>query len=203
MSGAGLASGGVTRSSLQDAVDAADVAGSWSWDIPADRVRPDALVALLFNVDPAEAEKGAPLETFVSGIHPEDRERVAGMISDGVRTSGSFLSEFRVCSADGRIRWIISRGRFEKATAGVAPRGRGIIIDITRTRLDEEASDPAMHVPLETPLQRAAGSFLAGHKAIAEIEDQPLLRQVADLLLLEVGRVLGAQIENARRKRMN
>ena len=50
-----------TLADRQEAIDAADVVGSWDWDIPADRLTADAPVSLLFNIDPDLGEAGVPL----------------------------------------------------------------------------------------------------------------------------------------------
>jgi hypothetical protein len=187
---------------LQDALDAVDVAGTWEWDVPADRLVADALVALLFNVDPDRAERGVPFSAFRDGIHPDDRERTVRLIEEHARAGRSYLAEYRVCSADGVTRRVIARGAFLRDAAGRPSRGRGIIIDITRSRIGEDGADAEEPAP-GTPLERAARGFLAGHKALQHVEDQPLLRQLTEMLLLETGRALAAQENRARRKRLS
>lgn len=188
---------------LQDAIDAADVVGHWDWDIPADRLVADALVALLFNIEPDLAEAGVPLAAFEAGIHPHDRARVVRLIAEHAWSGRSYLAEYRVRSADGVTRWVLARGRFHRDGAGRPLRGRGLIIDITRARIDEGASAVESCDAAGTPLERAARSFLDGYKLLDEVQDQPQLRRFAEVLLFETGRSLAAQDDRARRTSMN
>jgi hypothetical protein len=70
----------IDADAFQIALDALDVIGRWDWDASTDRARSDAFVALLFNVEPAEAEDGVPLAAYVDAMHAEDRGRVLAMI---------------------------------------------------------------------------------------------------------------------------
>ncbi|GJE43477.1 PAS domain-containing protein [Methylobacterium soli] len=187
---------------FQTALDASDVIGKWDWDILADRLHADALVALLFNVDPDLAEIGAPLAEFAAGIHPDDRERVMALIGECARTGSSYVAEYRVCSADGLTRWVLSRGRYEVDASGQPCRGRGIIIDITPTRMSEHAYVRSEKAASGHPLEQAADHLVAAHRALKELED-PQLDLLSEMLLLEVGRKLAKLEGSRRRKSMN
>lgn len=187
---------------FQMALDALDVIGTWEWDAATDRTQTDAFVALLFNLDPEEAEVGAPLSSFINGIHPEDRQRVTALIQQNAQAGSSFIAEYRVCSADGVIRWVLARGRFSCDHRGQPVGGRGIIVDITRVRMDEEAPVAADLQVAEPPLERAAGHAISAQRAIVELQD-PALKMRADALLLDLGRKLAQQEVQDRRRRMN
>ena len=192
-----------TVADRQEAIDAADVVGSWDWDIPADRLTADAPVSLLFNIDPDLGEAGVPFAAFEAGIHPDDRARVASLIAERARAGRSYLAEYRVRSADGETRRVLARGRFRTDAAGRPHRGRGIIVDITPGRIEEDA--PAVEAPgaPDSPLERAARSFLEGHRCLEAVPDAAPLRRLADLLLFETGRALAAQESRARRRSLN
>jgi hypothetical protein len=187
--------------SFQAALDASDVIGSWEWDIATDRVHADALVALLFNVDPDCAEAGASLAEFAAGIHPEDRERVTTLIGACARTGSSYVAEYRVCSADGVTRWILARGRYHVDVSGRPSRGRGIVIDITPSRMSEDAYVRTGRDAVR-PLERAADHCVAAHRALAD-EGDAHLTLLSEMLLLELGRKLAKRESARRRKRMN
>lgn len=188
---------------LQEAIDSSDVVGTWQWDIPADRITADTLVALLFNIEPSCAETGVPLSAFIRGIHPEDRARVSALIAEHARAGRSYLAEYRVLSADGVTRWVLARGRFFTDAAGQPLRGRGIIVDITRSRLDEEVPAAAAPPSGQPPLEDAARMALECHTVLKHRADQPLLHTISSMLLLEIGRALSAQESRAKRRTMN
>ncbi len=174
---------------LQEALDASEFIGRWEYDVPSDRAYTDALVALVFNLDPIEAEAGAPLKAFLAAIHPDDRERASRTIAQSVATGHSCTLEYRVRSADGVTRWILDRGRFPHDREGRPTRGTGILIDITHMK--QEPTPPALTAPLE----RAAEHCLAVRKAVYELPNS-VLHQMSDMLLLEIGRELSRNVED-------
>jgi hypothetical protein len=183
-------------------IEASGEVGNWDLNMVTDRVRADALVASLFNVDPNLAEAGAPLALFVAGMHAEDRERVMELINQCAQRGGSYVAEYRVCSADGVTRWVLARGRFDLDAAGRPCRGRGIIIDITPCQVSENAYVSSEACATEHPLERAADWCVAAHRTIAELDD-PTLKLLSEMLLLEVGRKLAKLETSRRRKHMN
>ena len=197
-----LISGQTCAATLQHALDAVAVAGTWDWDIASDHVRADTFVALLFNVDPRAAATGVPLPAYIAGIHPDDQEHVHGLIRCSLDEDIPFVAEYRVLSADGLTRWVLDRGYTIRDAAGRPVRGRGIIVDITRSRTDSRTSGargPAVPV---SPLEHAAEQVLAAQAAIARLQD-PDLKARADALLLELGRKLAQDEVRARRRHMN
>lgn len=195
-------SGQTCPQAFQTALDALDVVGRWEWDAATDRTRVDAVVALLFNVDPEEAEEGLPLSRYINGIHTDDRERVLAEIRDSARESSAYLTEYRVISFDGRTRWVLARGRFIGDYHGWPRTGAGIIIDITQMRVSEGTVEDAGRQAEGTPLDRAADHAIAAQQAIVDLQD-PHLKVFADALLMELGRRLAHEEVLERRKRMN
>ncbi len=84
------------------------------------------------------------LETAISLIHPEDRERVIRAMQATLAPGGTgeFSDEFRVCRADtGETRWFYNRSQtvFDGSNGERIPvRNTGIVIDITGRKLAEE-----------------------------------------------------------------
>lgn len=188
---------GASQILLQDALDAADVIGRWEYDVPTDRAYSDALVALVFNVDPADAAAGTPISTFLAGIHPEDRERAANEIQRSTQTGLCCTMEYRVCSADGVIRRVLDRGRFNLDRNGLAQRGTGVLIDVTRRGL-ESGGRLSSSGELRHSLEQAAEYCLAAKDLLKNLPE-PLLQRINDMLLLEIGRSL-ARVESERRR---
>lgn len=197
-----LAGGQTSPEAFQTALDALDVIGRWEWDAATDCTRSDAFVALLFNVDPEQAELGVPLVAYVDAMHAEDRARVLALIRQSAREGSAFLTEYRVISADGRTRWVLARGRFTSDHAGRPIDGSGIIVDISRMRMSEGTFSEVEAYPDAPPLDRAAEHAIAAQKAIVELKDAELKAQ-ADTLLMALGRRLAQQEVRERRRRMN
>lgn len=187
---------------FQIALDALDVIGRWEWDAATDCACSDAFVALLFNVDPDQAELGVPLTAYVDAMHAEDRARVLDLIRRSARDGSAFLTEYRVISADGRTRWVLARGRFTSDHAGRPVGGSGILVDITRMRTSEGTFSEVETYSGEAPLDRAANHAIAAQCAITELQD-PQLKAHADALLMALGRKLAQQEVQDRRRRMN
>jgi hypothetical protein len=191
---------------FQVALDALDVIGNWEWDPASDTVRVDGFVALLFCIDPERAKAGVPLLAFLDGVHAADRERILGLIRQSAQAGSPYLAEYRVCSADGQMRWVLARGRFSCDHAGRSTGGRGIVVDVTRMRLGEATPDavdaPGDAASLAGPLERAAEHAIAAQKALADLQE-PALKLLADTLLMGLGRRLAQQQVLDRRKRMN
>lgn len=110
--------------------------GSWTWDLERDK---------LFWSPEFKALHGLPQDTEAMDggyelVHPEDRERAQ---RDFLATLASgatvFNSEHRSLTPDGRILWLQVRGRIERNAAGKPTWIAGVIIDVTDSRLAEQA----------------------------------------------------------------
>jgi len=119
------------------AIEASAYVGAWDWDIVGDRVTTDPQFAEMHNVDPDLARRGAPRETFLANVHPDDQVRVAREIDQALQDDGRYLSEYRVTNAAGETRWIMARGQVLFDDAGAPQRFPGIIVDISERRRQE------------------------------------------------------------------
>ncbi|MET3413189.1 MULTISPECIES: PAS domain-containing protein [unclassified Methylobacterium] len=187
---------------FQIALDSADMIGHWAWEPATDRVRVDALVALLFKVDPTAAESGIPLAVYEEAIHVDDRDRVDTLIRRSVAAGSSYVAEYRVISVDGRMRWVLARGRFTSDRRGRPTGGRGILVDITALRAREAIGGATAPDLGDTPLDRAVEHALAAQDAVAALGD-PALKAEADALLMALGRRLARRQVAERRRRLN
>lgn len=187
---------------LQEAINASDVIGRWEYDVPNDRIYADPLVALVFNLDPKATANGVSLGAFLAGVHPEDRERFVHEVKRSTETGLCCTFEYRVCSADGVVRWVLDRGRVALDYAGRPQRGKGVLIDITRSRPPEQDASLELGYQTQHPLERAAEHCLAARSALRELPD-PRLHQLSDMLLLEVGRALTKLSDDRGRGEMN
>lgn len=111
--------------------------GAYHWDIRADRVIGDRNFVALFGVL-ADDQSHAPVDEIIAGVHPEDRDRVAGEIQRTLADDSPFRSEYRVIR-EGEERWLLSRGAVERAPNGEPIGWGGVVVDITERKRAEDA----------------------------------------------------------------
>jgi PAS domain S-box-containing protein len=124
---------------LRRAAIASRVMGAWDWDLVTDRLVTNEHCARLYGVDPERAaSEGLPSDAYLSRIHIADRPRAAVEIAEGL-ASGEYVSEYRLPSSEGGVRWVLSRGSLQVDAAGKPLRMAGVAVDITERREAEEA----------------------------------------------------------------
>lgn len=176
--------------------------GFWTWDAERDCVWADTFVALLFDIDPEEAEAGVPLPVFAAHIHPADQSRVLASFRADIREAERTAIEYRVRAFGGGLRLVLSRGRFSYDHRGRPLSGHGIIVDISdlQARDGDRASAGTMaEDPSGTSLDRAAAAAIAAFQVIDPLND-PGLTARAEAVLFEIGRRLATQEADDERK---
>jgi PAS domain S-box-containing protein len=126
------------KAQLEAATEAGAV-GTWEWHVQEDRFVAGAAFAKTFGVDPDAAREGVPLESFVSSIHPADRDRVERTIDETLESCGEYEEEYRVRNAEGEYRWIVARGHVECDEDGTPRTFPGAVADITDRKRAEQA----------------------------------------------------------------
>jgi len=79
------------------------------------------------------------LSAFVILIHPGDRERVAELSRELIRTRQPVETEWRAIWPDGSVHWIAGRGQVLVDESGAPSRMLGVNMDITERKRAEEA----------------------------------------------------------------
>ncbi|WP_298961954.1 PAS domain-containing protein [uncultured Methylobacterium sp.] len=181
---------------------ASEIVGTWDWDIPANRIYTDHVVAQLFGLEVEQATAGLPIEAYEAGIHPDDHDWVTAHIREMVRSSGSFVAEYRTCLQNGSVCWVLARGHFYHDAVGRPVRSRGIVVDITGRKLGAQGFTSELTNPTEHPLEHAVDLCLSVRDIVAEA-DRPILLSITDMLLLELGRELSALIKADRKRRLS
>lgn len=124
----------VSRERLHLALEVSDLVGTWDWDIPGDSVYVNTRFAHLFGVDPALADKGVPIETFLRGVHPDDLAGTSAAINAAIETGSAYSQEYRSIDSDGTIHWVFAKGRCFYDSNGNPLRFPGAIVDRTADR---------------------------------------------------------------------
>ncbi|QIN80145.1 PAS domain S-box protein [Rubrobacter marinus] len=113
--------------------------GTWDFDPVAGELRWDDRCKAVFGLSP---KAGVDYETFLSGLHPEDRERTDRIVQATLdpESGGHFDTEYRTVGLeDGVERWVAAQGQAFFDEAGQAVRFIGTVLDITeRKRAEEE-----------------------------------------------------------------
>ena len=119
---------------LELAATAADL-GLGEWDSGSGRIWATNKARQLFGFD--EAEEPAP-QQWLDRIHPDDRDRVKEGLDRSVSGNEDYVAEFRV-STDGQgTRWLTARGRASSADGGRRVVWRGVVRDVTQSRLEHD-----------------------------------------------------------------
>jgi PAS domain S-box-containing protein len=105
-------------------------------------------------------------KSFIEGVHPEDRERVAGEI-ERAQAAGNWDREYRILRPDGSIRWVWDRAFPIRDSSGEIHRCVGISQDITARK------------QVELELQTRA----AQQKAVAQLSQYALEGEDLDTFL--------------------
>jgi PAS domain S-box-containing protein len=116
----------------------AGAVGTWDFNTATDEIVWDARAKASCGLPPeAEVDR----DTFLSAVHPDDRERVAEAIRRALEptSGGTFRVECRTIGlSDGILRWINSTGRAYFDRTGCAVRFIGTVADVTARRQREE-----------------------------------------------------------------
>jgi two-component system, LuxR family, sensor kinase FixL len=109
------------------AAEAANLA-VWEWDLSTDEVWTTGTHRELPGSPVSEKRT---LESFISRLHIDDRDRVRQALKGAINSGEDFASEFRFMLPDGRVRWATARGRCIKTPDGKNMRFRGVSMDVT------------------------------------------------------------------------
>lgn len=108
------------------AMDAARL-GLWEYDIATGTLDWNPRIRELFGVG---LDEPVDFETFVGGVHPEDRGRVLAAYNAAAEKGGDFSFEHRVVRPAGTVTWLLAHGRVLHKD-GVPVRALGTVLDIT------------------------------------------------------------------------
>ena len=112
---------------------AAEIAGIglWHWNFDNDRLRFSPQCAEILGSNDGE---DLTYESFLTSVHPEDRQRVRRFLSDTIRSGERYSFNFRVKTRDGDVEWITAEGKSFLSPDGKPERMVGIIRRITEEK---------------------------------------------------------------------
>ena len=92
----------------------------------------------LYGLPPGSVDGKTPA-FFKDLVHPADRERVAQLIQEALKTGQPSEGEWRAIWPDGSIHWIVSRWQVLKDDSVEPSRVAGVNMDVTERKLAEQA----------------------------------------------------------------
>ena len=138
---------------LNEAVD-----GMWDWQIDTGEVFFSPQLKRMLGYLPHEMEE--QLESWISVIHDDDRQRVLAVMDDHLNgVIPHFEAEYRLYDKHGRCLWVRDRGCVcEWDSSGAAKRIVGMVHDISEAKaLEEKLRQQACYDHLTGLLNRRAG----------------------------------------------
>ncbi len=110
--------------------------GIWDWDIQKNQLIWDDQMFMLYGVNKEEFREA--YETWLYGIHPDDRDRSNEVSQKAVNGEGEYDTEFRVVWPDGSVHWLKADGQVFRDETGQAIRMVGLNYDITEQKQTEK-----------------------------------------------------------------
>ncbi|MFC7336247.1 ATP-binding protein [Haloferula chungangensis] len=139
----------------------------WHWDIVQDRMwLPTAEMGSKGRAESSIMD----LETFISALHPDDRDAVHRAVDAALLGDGDFQADFRVEDESHGVRWIEACGRIEFSNSGKPIQMRGVSIDVSERRQMQERFRLVVEAsPNGVVLADAGGKILLASKRSAEM----------------------------------
>ena len=111
--------------------------GTWDWDLASNRVQWSEEHYRLFGLEPSSFEP--TYQDVCRYVHPEDLERLEGVLHEALGQQQEYTCEFRIVRGDGAIRWMEARGQFVRDAEAKPVRGYGVVMDVSlRKQVEQE-----------------------------------------------------------------
>jgi PAS domain S-box-containing protein len=111
--------------------------GNWEFDLRSNDLLWSDEVFRIFEIDSHRFK--ANYEAFLERVHPDDRNAVNVAYWNSVHNRAPYEIEHRLLFPDGRIKWVVERGRTDYDERGKPWRSRGTVQDITERKAAEAA----------------------------------------------------------------
>jgi PAS domain S-box-containing protein len=116
---------------LRLALDAGDM-GTWVWDLTVGKVEWDDNLERLFGLAPGEFD--GSFDTYVSLVHPEDRDGALTAVRHGMERGEPWRFDHRVIWRDGTVHWLEGRGEPVRDRTGSIIGASGVTANIDARR---------------------------------------------------------------------
>ncbi len=110
--------------------------GTWEFSLTRRKLNWSEPLFMIFGI--AQEDFDLDYESFISIVHPDDREMVREAASEAIKSNGFYEIEYRIVRPDGQIRTVKDEARVVTNTRGQAVNLQGMIHDITGSKDAEE-----------------------------------------------------------------
>ncbi len=149
---------------LDVAMEAAGMA-RWEFNVNANQAFWDDRLLKMFGVtDGQNLRSGEDWSTF---IHPDDREAAVNYTEECLREGRDVAHDYRLLTADGRVRHVRTRGKFVNDTE-TGPRYYGVNFDITQDKIRAQELEEA-RARLEHESRHDALTGLANRRRLDDV----------------------------------
>jgi len=177
------------KAHLQQVIDAT-TDGIWLWNFSNNSLNFSPKYYTMLSYEPDEFP--ATYESWVSLLHPEDRDRAVATAEEWLsRKSGDYRNEFRLRAKNGDYRWILAQARAADRDGGGEPMLMiGNHQDITERKLSEQQLLFALEDSKAKSTRMA--SLLEASRAVFELQDFPhAARRIFDACSRLIGATSG------------
>ncbi|MGG6239835.1 PAS domain S-box protein [Nodosilinea sp. AN01ver1] len=113
--------------------------GSWDWDVQQNVVVWNDNHFKLLGLDPRDTDD--PYQCWRRAIHPDDLDRVEQALQNALHQHTDYEAEYRVTHPDGRLHWLLGKGRGLYDADQNPVRMLGVIIDISDRKQAEQLQE--------------------------------------------------------------
>ncbi len=110
--------------------------GTWEFSLTRRELNWSEPLFMIFGIAPEDFDPD--YESFISIVHPDDREMVREAASEAIKSNGFYEIEYRIVRPDGQIRTVKDEARVITNTRDQAVNLQGTIHDITGSKDAEE-----------------------------------------------------------------
>jgi PAS domain S-box-containing protein len=159
-----------TRFSLE----AANV-GTWEWDMRTGNVRWSDNMEKIHGQAPGSFSGN--FESFLQGVHPEDRVTIPLLIQQAIAGDGKYSVLYRQCRTDGTFGWMEGKGQVFYDDAGRPTHMRGVCTDVgERKQVEDELRKEREN--LEARIDERTSKLNAANRSLRELSGR--LMQIRD-----------------------
>ena len=123
-------SGYKRKSILLDEAENIANMGTWDWNMETDEVRWSPAFYRIINIEPGKVAPG--IESYIQYVEAQDRKLLVNHIVQAIKSNQVFEHSHRLFLADGRIKYVETRGKTLLNAQGFAIRMIGTVHDVTQ-----------------------------------------------------------------------